>query len=586
MTRERLYLFDTTLRDGAQTQRRRFHARRQARDRRACSTISASTMSRAAIPAPIRPTPQLFAEERKLDTTFTAFGMTRRPGRSASNDPGLAALLDAKADAICFVAKSWDYHVRVALETTTRKTSPRSATACAPPRPRAARCCSTASISSTATRPIRHYALACAKAAYDDGARWVVLCDTNGGTLPHEVEAIVGEVVQGHSRRPCRHPRPQRHRAGGGQLARRGARRRAPDPGHAQRPRRALRQRQSRLDHPDAEAEAGVRRAASRSASRTTSSRALAARLAHARRAAQPRAEPPRALCRRERLRHQGRHPCLGDREGAGDLRARAAGSGRQPPQAPGVRSGAAARTSWPSSSASASRSTRTIRASPACSTRSRSARRSAMPMRPPTRRSSCWRGASSAQVPDYFDVEQFDVNVEQRINAHRQARDRLDGGGQGEGRRRDADLGGRGQRPGQRARPRAAQGSRQVPELHRRAGAHRLPRAYPQWRHRGGHPRADREPGRDRRALDHGRRLAQHHRRLVPGADGFDRLQAGAARARRRNSKRRRRGFGHVSLHAPRVLSRSLAAVLRSQRAPRRAPPSSIASSSPRRSR
>ncbi len=61
---------------------------------------------------------QLFSEPRMLSTTFTAFGMTRRPGRSASNDPGLAALLDAKADAICFVAKSWDYHVRVALETT------------------------------------------------------------------------------------------------------------------------------------------------------------------------------------------------------------------------------------------------------------------------------------------------------------------------------------------------------------------------------------------------------------------------------------------------------------------------------------
>ncbi len=38
------------------------------------------------------------------------------------------------------------------------------------------------------------FALACAKAAYDEGARWVVLCDTNGGTLPHEVERIVGEV--------------------------------------------------------------------------------------------------------------------------------------------------------------------------------------------------------------------------------------------------------------------------------------------------------------------------------------------------------------------------------------------------------
>ena len=61
------------------------------------------------------------------------------------------------------------------------------------------------------------YALACARAAYDAGARWVVLCDTNGGTLPHEVEKIVGEVCKQHSRRSCRHSRPQRHRAGGGE---------------------------------------------------------------------------------------------------------------------------------------------------------------------------------------------------------------------------------------------------------------------------------------------------------------------------------------------------------------------------------
>ena len=40
------------------------------------------------------------------------------------------------------------------------------------------------------------FALACAKAAYDSGARWVVLCDTNGGTMPHEVETIVGEVAK------------------------------------------------------------------------------------------------------------------------------------------------------------------------------------------------------------------------------------------------------------------------------------------------------------------------------------------------------------------------------------------------------
>ena len=52
------------------------------------------------------------------------------------------------------------------------------------------------------------YALACAQAAYEAGARWVVLCDTNGGTLPHEVEAIVGDGGQAHPGQPCRHPRP------------------------------------------------------------------------------------------------------------------------------------------------------------------------------------------------------------------------------------------------------------------------------------------------------------------------------------------------------------------------------------------
>ena len=77
-------------------------------------------MSRAAIRAPIRPTRSCSPRTASSTPTFTAFGMTRRPGRSTSNDPGLAALLDAKADAICFVAKSWDYHVRVALETTRR----------------------------------------------------------------------------------------------------------------------------------------------------------------------------------------------------------------------------------------------------------------------------------------------------------------------------------------------------------------------------------------------------------------------------------------------------------------------------------
>ena len=134
-------------------------------------------------------------------------------------------------------------------------------------------------------------------------------------------------------------------------------------------------------------------------------------------------------------------------------------------------------------------------------------------------------------RVPDYFAVEKFDVSVEQRINAVGQritvsmAVVKVKVG--------DEELisAAEGDRSGQRARRRAAQGPRQVPEIHRRAGADRLSRAYPQWRHRGGDARADREPGRDRRALDHGRRVAQHHRCVVPGPDGLDRLQAGEVR-------------------------------------------------------
>jgi 2-isopropylmalate synthase len=122
--------------------------------------------------------------------------MTRRPGRSTSNDPGLAALLEAKADAICFVAKSWDYHVRVALETTPEENlaSIRDSVGAAVATGREVLLDCEHFFDGYKANP--QFALACAKAAYDQGARWIVLCDTNGGALPHEVETVVGEVIK------------------------------------------------------------------------------------------------------------------------------------------------------------------------------------------------------------------------------------------------------------------------------------------------------------------------------------------------------------------------------------------------------
>ena len=379
-------------------QRRRFHARRQAGDRRACSTSSASTMSRAAIRAPIRPTREFFAEPTaSSNATFTAFGMTRRPGRSASNDPGLAALLEAKADAICFVAKTWDYHVRVALETTDEENlasirdSVRAAKAkgrevlldCehffdgykanpttrwpAPRRPttkaRAGWCCATPMAARCRTRSRR------------SSARWckAIPGDHVGIHAHNDTEQAVANslaAVRAGARQIQGTLNGLGERCGNANLV-------SIIPTLKLKPEFAER------------FEIGVSDAQLQEAR---------ARLARARRAAQPRAQPARALCRRERLRHQGRHPCLRDREGPGDLRARRAGDASATSARCWCRSRPATPTCWPSSSASASRSTRTIRASAACSRSSRSARPSATPTRRPTPRSSCWRGARSAR--------------------------------------------------------------------------------------------------------------------------------------------------------------------------------------------
>jgi len=193
--KERLYLFDTTLRDGAQTNGVDFTLGDKLAIAKLLDGLGIDYVEGGYPGANLTDT-ELFAEDRKLETaTFTAFGMTRRPGRSASNDPGLVALLDARADAICFVAKSWDYHVRVALETTLEENlaSIRDSVTAAKGRGREVLLDCEHFFDGYKANP--DYALACARTAYEAGARWVVLCDTNGGTLPHEVETIVGAVI-------------------------------------------------------------------------------------------------------------------------------------------------------------------------------------------------------------------------------------------------------------------------------------------------------------------------------------------------------------------------------------------------------
>ncbi len=198
MSRERLYLYDTTLRDGAQTTGVDFSLDDKRRIAALLDALGVDYIE-GGYPGANPLDTEFFAKKPKFaHAKFSAFGMIRRSGRSASNDPGVAALLDADADAICFVAKSWDYHVRVALGTTLEDNLAGVAQSVefAVKRGRETMLDCEHFFDGYKANPA--YALEVARTAYAAGARWIVLCDTNGGTLPHEVERIVARRRQAH----------------------------------------------------------------------------------------------------------------------------------------------------------------------------------------------------------------------------------------------------------------------------------------------------------------------------------------------------------------------------------------------------
>lgn len=195
MSKQRVTLYDTTLRDGAQTTGVDFSLEDKKQIAAMLDDLGVDYVE-GGYPGANPTDTEFFANRPKMRARFSAFGMTRRQGRSVENDPGVAALLDSAADAVTFVAKSWDYQVRVALRSTEEDNLEgitQSVKAAVTRKKEAAVDCEHF-FDGFKDNP--DYALACAKAAYDAGARWVVLCDTNGGTQPHEVERIVTEVVK------------------------------------------------------------------------------------------------------------------------------------------------------------------------------------------------------------------------------------------------------------------------------------------------------------------------------------------------------------------------------------------------------
>ncbi len=194
MSKDKIFIFDTTLRDGAQTEGVDFSIEDKNKIANVLSDIGVDYIE-GGWPGANPVDTKFFSNPPKIKKSiFTAFGMTKKTGRSANNDPGLASLMNANSPAVCIVGKAWDFHVKVALGIKNEE--------------------NLENIRETAKYFVKNkkeflfdaehffdgykanpnYALDCLKQAYDSGARWLVLCDTNGGTLPPEVSEIVSNV--------------------------------------------------------------------------------------------------------------------------------------------------------------------------------------------------------------------------------------------------------------------------------------------------------------------------------------------------------------------------------------------------------
>lgn len=191
---DRLYLYDTTLRDGQQTQGVQFSTDEKVRIARALDGLGVDYIEGGWPGA--NPTDSAFFDaDLHTRATMTAFGMTKRAGRSAENDDVLAAVMNAATPAVCLVGKTHDFHVREALEISLEENTDniRASIAHLVAQGREALFDAEHFFDGYKANPA--YALEACRAALEAGARWIVLCDTNGGTLPSEIGTIVTEVI-------------------------------------------------------------------------------------------------------------------------------------------------------------------------------------------------------------------------------------------------------------------------------------------------------------------------------------------------------------------------------------------------------
>ncbi len=192
----RVYLYDSTLRDGAQTSTVNFGVRDKVEIAFMLDKLGIDYIE-AGWPGANHVDDEFFANLPKLKKSqFSAFGMTRRANASASNDAGLQALIKSDTKAVCIVGKTWDFHLKNALNISQEENLAMISESIKEIARAKKEVMFDAEHFFDGFKANPEFALKCVLEAYKAGARWVVLCDTNGGSLPSEIYKIVGEVAK------------------------------------------------------------------------------------------------------------------------------------------------------------------------------------------------------------------------------------------------------------------------------------------------------------------------------------------------------------------------------------------------------
>jgi 2-isopropylmalate synthase len=196
---DRVEIFDTTLRDGTQLEGVSVTVDDKLRIAEQLDHLGV-TYIEGGWPGANPKDEEFFRRARselRLDTaTLVAFGSTRRVKGKVDDDPTLRHLVEAGTSTVCIVAKSWDYHVTDALLTTLDEGVAMVADSVEHLASHGLRVMVDAEHFFDGYKANPEFSLAVLEAAVVNGASHLVLCDTNGGSLPFEVEAIVGDVVR------------------------------------------------------------------------------------------------------------------------------------------------------------------------------------------------------------------------------------------------------------------------------------------------------------------------------------------------------------------------------------------------------